>query len=223
MSSLLNCVPFLPAYQRGLPANVFSCEHTNVPKVPACYLIFTCQRPNERASVPNGVPTFQIGVSICQRTCQFFKHFSFEMLREISILYFWIKSSTLYLVSYLYHTRIKPALYLISVLHAILKKCLWIFCFMKLFCSLERPGFYTLQVPKDFWNYPLKQLKQNAEYVWILWPSWIDLLEFEIQDSYKETLLWLCFFPFLTIIFSSTVVPTLQKQPPEVFCHERCS
>ena len=99
-------MPCLPAYQRGLPANVFSCEHTNVPKVPACYLIFTCQRPNERASVPNGVPTFQIGVSICQRTCQFFKHFSFEMLREISILYFCIKSSTLYLISYLYHTYI---------------------------------------------------------------------------------------------------------------------
>ena len=158
-------MPCLPARQRGLPANVLSCEHTNVPNVSACYLIFTCQRPNECASVPNGVPTFQISASICQRTCQFFKHFSYEMLREISILYFCIKSSKLYLVSYLYHTRIKTALYLISVLHAILKKCLWNFCFMKLFCSLERPGFYTLQVSKVFWNYPLKQLKQNTEYV----------------------------------------------------------
>ena len=103
---MLNCVPCLPACQRGLPANVLSCEHTNVPDVPACYLIFPCQRPNECASVPNGVPTFQISASICQRTCQFFKHFSYEMLREISILYFCIKSSTLYLISYLYHTYI---------------------------------------------------------------------------------------------------------------------
>ena len=30
---------------------------------------------------------FQLGVPMCQMTCRFFKHSSYEMLREISILY----------------------------------------------------------------------------------------------------------------------------------------
>ena len=41
---------------------------------------------------------FQLGVKTCQKACQFFKH-SYEMLKEISILYYYIKSSTLYLLS----------------------------------------------------------------------------------------------------------------------------
>ena len=112
---MLNCAPCVPAcqrglranvlaYQRGLRANVLTCQrglHAYVPK--ACHvLIFTCQHANERANVPNGVPTFQIGVSTCQRTCQFFKHLSYEMLGEISILHFCIKDSILCLTSHLY-------------------------------------------------------------------------------------------------------------------------
>ena len=44
------------------------------------------------------VPTGQLGVKTCQKACQFFKH-SYEMLKEISILYYYIKNSTLYLLS----------------------------------------------------------------------------------------------------------------------------
>ena len=77
------------ACQRGLRANVPTCWCglcANVPK--ACQLlIYTCQRANERANVPYGVSIFQLGVPTCQKVCQIFKHSSYEMLREISILY----------------------------------------------------------------------------------------------------------------------------------------
>ena len=144
----------------------------------------------------------------------FFKHYSYEMQREMSILYYCIKNSTLYLISYFfiraYVSHIKIVLYFISVLHAILKKNVWNFCFLKLFCSLvrngnnmKRPGFYTLQV-----TFPLKKLKQNKEYVWILWSSWIVIclnwrFETVIKKPYRD-----CFFPFLTIMFSSTEAAT---------------
>ena len=179
------CVPTWSTCQRGLRANVPMCQkRTYVPK--ACHLlIFTCQCANVWASLPNDVRT-------CQKTCQFSKHFSYEMLREISIFYFWIKNPALYLISYLYIcvyvSHIEIVLYFISVLHAILKKSVWNFCFLKLFCSLVF-CFYTLQTTSVFSNFPLKQLKPNKEHVWILWSFWIDLLEFEIRDSYKETLL----------------------------------
>ena len=42
-----------------------------------------------RANVPNGVPIFQFGMPACQKACQFFKHSSYEMLREISIIYYY--------------------------------------------------------------------------------------------------------------------------------------
>ena len=96
---------YLPTCLRASVFYVPTCLRTYMPK--ACQLLIcTCQSANERASVPNGVPTFQIDVPTCQRTCQFLKHFSYEMLREISIIYFCIKNSTLYLISYLYHTYI---------------------------------------------------------------------------------------------------------------------
>ena len=155
-------VPCLPACHCGLPANVLSCERANVPIVPACYLIFTYQRADECASVPNDVPTFQIGVSICQRTCQFFKLFSYEMLREISILYFCIKSSTLYLISYLYHTYIahKNCIILISVLHAILKKSVGNFSFLELFCSLVRKTWFLyVTSTQGFLEFSTKTIK----------------------------------------------------------------
>ena len=53
----------------------------------------------------------------------------------------------------------KILLYFISILHLILKKSVWNFSFLKLFCSFvqientKRPGFYTLLV------------KQNKEFV----------------------------------------------------------
>ena len=64
-------------------------------------------------------------------------------------------------------SHMKIVLYFISVLHAILKKTVWNFCFLKVFFSLvrnenniKRPGFYTLQATFVS-NFPLKQLKQN--------------------------------------------------------------
>ena len=69
-------------------------------------------------------------------------------------------------------THITHNNYIISVLHAILKKSVSSFCFLRLFCSLvrnknniKRPGFYTLQVTRVFSNFPLKQLKLNKEYL----------------------------------------------------------
>ena len=116
-------------------------------------------------------------------------------------------------------------LYFISLLHAISKKSVWNFCFLKLFGSLvrnenniKRLGFYTLQVTMVFSNFPRKQLKQNKEYVWILWSSWTMIClnwrsEIVIKKPYCE---YVFFFRFLRL-FSSTVVPTIQRQPPKVF------
>ena len=90
--------------QRGPRANVLACLRANVPKS-SQLLIYICQRVKQRAivltwrpNVPNGVPIFQLGVPMCQKACQFFKHFSYQMLWEISILYYYIKNSTLYLI-----------------------------------------------------------------------------------------------------------------------------
>ena len=70
------------ACQRDLRAN---CLHANAPK--ECkFLIFMCQRANKGANVPYAVPMFQTGVPTCQKVYQFFKHSSYEMLEEISIL-----------------------------------------------------------------------------------------------------------------------------------------
>ena len=139
------CVPTWSTCQRASVPARFTCQRACVPawftclcakSVPSSH--FTCQHANERANVPNGVPTFQIGVSTCQRTCQFFKHLSYELLGEISILYFCIKDSTLCLTSYLYMCICiahKNLLYFISVLHSILKESVWNFCFLNSFCS----------------------------------------------------------------------------------------
>ena len=101
-------VVYVPTCLRASVVYVSRCLLTNVPKA-SQLLIFTWQRAKRRtnvstwrANMPNGVPIFQLGVQSCQRACQFFKHSSYEMLREISVLYYYIKNSTLYLISYLY-------------------------------------------------------------------------------------------------------------------------
>ena len=71
--------------------NVPTCLRANVPKV-CQLLVFTCQRANKRAKVPCDVPMFQLCVPTCQKACQFSKNFSYEMLKEISILYYFIKN-----------------------------------------------------------------------------------------------------------------------------------
>ena len=58
----------------------------------------TCQR----ACVPAWFTCQRAYVPTCQMACQFFKYFSYEMLREISILYCYVKNSTLHLISCLY-------------------------------------------------------------------------------------------------------------------------
>ena len=107
-TSLLNRVSCLPVCQRGLRATMLACQHGLRANLPKAYqlLIFTCQRTirhaivsSWRAKVPNGVPIFQLGLPNWQKVCQFFDHSSYKMLRQISILYHYIKNSTIYLIS----------------------------------------------------------------------------------------------------------------------------
>ena len=100
-SNIRASVAYLPTLLRARAAYVPTCLHANLSE--ACQvLIFTCQRTNKRANVPYGVPAFELGVSMsqlglsvfqlvgpaCQKACQCFKHSFFEMLLEISILYY---------------------------------------------------------------------------------------------------------------------------------------
>ena len=104
-TSLLNCVPCVPAHQSGLRANVLASQRDLRPDVPkrANFLFLLVDMPYNvptfQLGVPNGVPTFQIGVPACQNVRQVFKHSSYVMIRQISLLYFYIKKSTLYLIS----------------------------------------------------------------------------------------------------------------------------
>ena len=129
------------------------------------------------ANVPNGVPIFHFGMPACQMTCQIFIHSSYEMLR--GFLYFIIIWKILHYTWYqsyaydicIYVSYIKIILYFISILHVILKKSVRNFFFLKLFCSLVNL-FVTSS--KDFLKFSsAKTTKQNKEYVWILWSSWI--------------------------------------------------
>ena len=110
-------VVYMPTWPRHNMPNAcqlltFTCQHANkcanVPKV--CQLFnLASQRAKTLlifytwgANVPNGMPIFHFGMLTPQKACQIFKHSSYEMLREISILYYYIKNSTLYLISQLY-------------------------------------------------------------------------------------------------------------------------
>ena len=70
----------------------------NVPK--ACQLVL---RGNKRANVTYGVPMFQLGVPTYQVARQFFKHSSYETLKEISMLYCYIKKFNILLDIIVYH------------------------------------------------------------------------------------------------------------------------
>ena len=123
--SLLNrvsCVPTWSTCQRACMPPCFTCQRACVPAWFTCqraksvpsshFYVPKCQKTCQRAirsanvstwhvNVPNGVAVFQLGVPTCRRARQFFKHSSYEMLKEISIIYYYIKHSTLYLISYL--------------------------------------------------------------------------------------------------------------------------
>ena len=75
------CVEFAKSSaMRACLTTWFTCQR-------ACVLMFH-KRANFsflRVNVPINGTTFKLGVSTCQKACQFFKHSSYEILREISI------------------------------------------------------------------------------------------------------------------------------------------
>ena len=75
------CVEFAKSSaMRACLTTWFTCQR-------ACVLMFH-KRANFsflRVNVPINGTTFELGVSTCQKACQFFKHSSYEILREISI------------------------------------------------------------------------------------------------------------------------------------------
>ena len=131
------CVPTWSMCQRGLRANVLACQRglrTKVAK--ACQLlIFTFQRVIRLA-----IFFFILACQRANKGAKFFKHFCYQVLRKISILYYYIKNSTFYLISVI-HIICKCIvnknciIIFISMLHVILKKSVWNFSFF-LFCSL---------------------------------------------------------------------------------------
>ena len=98
----------------------------------------------------------------------------------------------------------KIVLSFISILHLILKKSVRNFCFLKLFRSLvtKRPGFHTLIV------------KQNKEFVWILWSftimiclNWIFDLNWRFYCDYVSfRLLRLCYRVQQLLQYSSSII-----------------
>ena len=128
---------------------------------------FTCQkcanfsflRATKRANVPWGVSVIQHGVPTWQKEYKFFKQSSYEMLREISILCYYMKAFYIILdiiathIICVYVWYIKIVLYFIPIFQVILKKSeeFFFLCFFP-FCSfirnenIKRPGFYTLKV-----------------------------------------------------------------------------
>ena len=91
------------------------------------------------------------------------------------------------------------------------------FCFLKLFCSLVKNGFYTLLVTRVFSNFPqLKQLnkiKNLREYCDLL-------LELEIRDSYKKLYCDYISFHFLRLCFR--VLQFLQDHSFVINLHNVC-
>ena len=116
------CAKSMPTFHFYMPTYQKTCHKM------CQYFNLACQYAKRHANFS----TWHASVSI-------FKHSSDEMLREISILYYYIKSSTLYLISYLY----------ISCVCIVHVNCIILY-FLKLFCSLVKnrnikiPGFYML-------------------------------------------------------------------------------
>ena len=162
--SLLNRVPCVPC----VPTSSTS-QHTKRAPTSQFYMP-TCQCANKRANVPMcqtcaNYSTWRINIpKVCQfsnLTCERAKrraNFSFwhanlpnsvpvflysfyEILREISILYYYIKKSYIILDIIIIHMICvcivhKKCIILHSILQVILKKGVRHFCFLKVFCSL---------------------------------------------------------------------------------------
>ena len=73
LKSMLICVSCVPAYQRGLCVNVFTCQHglfVNVPKL--SQLLITYQHVNKYDIVSDGMLMFQFDLPTCQTKYQLF-------------------------------------------------------------------------------------------------------------------------------------------------------
>ena len=110
---------------------------TNMPtNVPMCHTTYHC--------AIKGVTIFQLGVPTCKKTCQFFKHSSYKMLRKSLYYYYYIKNLTLYLIIVIHAICIciirKNYIMLhfyVSMLHFILKKSVWNFYFLLFFLEMK--------------------------------------------------------------------------------------
>ena len=157
-----------------------SCLRLNVPK--ACQLlIFTCQRANKLAishanfstwpaNLPKSGPIFQT-LLLRNAIGNFYTlllYKKFYIILDIMLLRMCIciahKNCIILPFCTSWHLKDKCAEFLLSETF---------FSLVRNENNIKEPGFYTLQVTRVFSNCPLKQLKQNKEYVWILWTSWI--------------------------------------------------
>ena len=163
LTSLLNRVPCVPACQRGLRANVIACQRgvrANVlawqfaKSVPSSHKACQCfnlayqhakRRVNFltwRANVPKSVPIFQ--TSLLRNAKENF--YTLLLYKEFCIIF------DIILIHIL----------CVCIVHI---NCIILY-FLKLFCSLDRngniktPGFYTLQVTREYCD------------LLELWPAW---------------------------------------------------
>ena len=134
------------------------CLRANVPKR-AKFLFFTCQRAKKRANVPYGLPMFQLGMPTCQTACQFF-NLACQRPKSVPIFQTFLlrnakgNSYTLLLYErfYIILDIILIHIMCVCIVHI---NCIILY-FLKLFCSLDRngniktPGFYTLQVTREY-------------------------------------------------------------------------
>ena len=127
-TSLLNrrpCVPTWSTCQCACVPAWFTCQHAKSLSTSHFY-VSSCQRAISHANVPNGGPIFQFCMPTCQTVCQrdkwranfstghanvsngvptsqkvsqFLKHSSYEILMEISILPYYLKNFSSYLIS----------------------------------------------------------------------------------------------------------------------------
>ena len=152
---------------------------------------FTCQKRANvsilRAIVTVNVPIFQLGVQTCRKVFQFFKYFSYEMPREIYILYYCIKNSTLYLISCIVHKNCYTSfLYSIPHVYGIF---LFSFFALQLEITIKQTWFLYVTSNKVFLEFSAaKTTKQNKEYVWIFWSSWIVICLSWRSDIVKRNL-----------------------------------
>ena len=122
-------------------------------------------------------------VPTCRKVFQFFKYFSYEMLREIYILYYCIKNSTLYLISCIVHKNC-IILHFYTPFHI----CMEFFFFCSSVRNNNKKDLVSIR-NKVFPEFSAaKTTKQNKEYVWLFWSSWIVICLSWRSDIVKRNL-----------------------------------